>query len=84
MKKLFNIISVASNVAIIVGLVTDTYFRVRGMRQKPTVTNLENDEVWKNRRVGCPCVGLCTFYTKKHEEDTGDLKKEGFAQVNNH
>ena len=76
MKKILSIINVASNVAIIVGLVTDTYFRVRGMRQKPTVTNLENDEVWKNRRAGCPCVGLCTFYTKKHEEDTGDLEKE--------
>jgi hypothetical protein len=45
MKKILSIINVASNVAIIVGLVTDTYFRVRGMRQKPTVTNLENDEV---------------------------------------
>ena len=45
MKKILNIISVASNLAIIVGLVTDTYFRVRGARQKTTVTNLENDEV---------------------------------------
>lgn len=44
MKKLFNIISVASNVAIIVGLVTDTYFRVRGMRQKTTATDLEHEQ----------------------------------------
>jgi len=45
MKKIFKFISVASNIAIIVGLVTETYFRVRGARQKQTVTNLENDEV---------------------------------------
>jgi hypothetical protein len=45
MKKLLKFICVASNIAIIVGLVTDTYFRVRGARQKTTVTNLENDEV---------------------------------------
>jgi hypothetical protein len=44
MKKLFNIISIASNVAIIVGLVTDTYFRVRGARQKTTVTDLEHEQ----------------------------------------
>ena len=45
MKKILNIISVVSNLAIIVGLVTNTYFRVMGARQKTTVTNLENDEV---------------------------------------
>jgi len=46
MKKILNVISIASNVAIILGLVTDTYFRVKGARQKkPTVTDLENDEV---------------------------------------
>ena len=45
MKKLFKLISVASNIAIIVDLVTNTYFRVRGARQKTTVTNLENDEI---------------------------------------
>ena len=45
MKKLFKFICVASNIAIIVDLVTTTYFRVRGARQKTTVTNLENDEV---------------------------------------
>ena len=45
MKKILSIISVASNLAMIVGLVTETYFRVRGARQKPTVTNLVNDEV---------------------------------------
>ena len=77
MKKILNIINVVSNLALIVGLVTNTYFRVRGAREKTTVTDLENDEVWKNRRVGCPCVGLCAFHTKKHEEDTGDFEKEG-------
>lgn len=45
MKELLKLISVASNIAIIVSLVTETFFRVRGTRQKPTVTNLENDEV---------------------------------------
>ena len=46
MKKVLNVISIASNVAIILGRVTDTYFRVKGARQKkPTVTDLENDEV---------------------------------------
>ena len=85
MKKILNIISVASNLAIIVGLVTDTYFRVRGARQKTTVTDLENDEVWQNRRVGCPCAGLCIVYTKKYKKDTGDAAKESQqAQVNNH
>ncbi len=44
MKKILNIISVASNLAIIVGLVTDTYFRVRGARQKTTVTDLEHEQ----------------------------------------
>ena len=45
MKELLKLISVASNIAIIVSLVTETFFRVRGTRQKPTVTNLENDEI---------------------------------------
>jgi hypothetical protein len=45
MKELLKLISVASNIAIIVSLVTDTFFRVRGARLKTTVTNLENDEV---------------------------------------
>ena len=45
MKNIFKFINVASNIAIIVGLVTETYFRVRGARQKQTVTDLENDEV---------------------------------------
>ena len=44
MKKILNIISVANNLAIIVGLVTDTYFRVRGARQKTTVTDLEHEQ----------------------------------------
>ena len=44
MKKLLNIISVASNVAIIVGLLTDTFFRVRGARQKTTATDLEHEQ----------------------------------------
>ena len=44
MKKILNIISVASNLAIIVGLVTDTYFRVRGAKQKTTVTDLEHEQ----------------------------------------
>lgn len=76
MKKLLKFICVASNIAIIVDLVTTTYFRVRGARQKTTVTNLENDEVWEIRRIGCPCAGLCIVYTKKYKEDTGDLEKE--------
>lgn len=46
MKKVLNVISIASNIAIILGLCTDCYYRVKGARQKkPTVTNLENDEV---------------------------------------
>ena len=45
MKKILNIINVVSNLALIVGLVTNTYFRVRGAREKTTVTDLENDEV---------------------------------------
>ena len=45
MKNILRIISVASNLALIVGIITDTFFRVRSMRQNPTVTNLENDEV---------------------------------------
>lgn len=44
MKKILSIINVASNVAIIVGLVTDTYFRVRGARQKTTITDLEHEQ----------------------------------------
>ena len=46
MMKFLNVISIATNVAIILDLVTDTFFRVKGARQKkPTVTDLENDEV---------------------------------------
>jgi hypothetical protein len=45
MKKILNVISIASNVAIILGLVTDTYFRVKGARQKkPTVTDLDDGQ----------------------------------------
>lgn len=45
MKKVLNVISIASNVAIILGLVTDTYFRVKGARQKkPTVTDLDDGQ----------------------------------------
>lgn len=45
MKKILNVISIASNVAIILGIVTDTYFRVKGARQKkPTVTDLDDGQ----------------------------------------
>lgn len=45
MRKFLTFISIVSNVAIIVNLVTNTFFRVRGAREKTTVTDLENDEV---------------------------------------
>jgi hypothetical protein len=44
MKKVLNIIAVASNIAIIVGLLTDTLVRVKSARQKPTVTDFENEQ----------------------------------------
>ncbi len=44
MKKILNIINVVSNLALIVGLVTNTYFRVRGAREKTTVTDLEHEQ----------------------------------------
>ena len=44
MKKILNIISVASNIAIIVGLLSDTIFRVKSARQKTTATDLEHEQ----------------------------------------
>ena len=85
MKKILSIISLASNLAIIVGLVTDTYFRVRGARQKTTVTNLENDEVWEARRVGHLRAWHSGFHIEGHKKTPGDAEKENQqTQVTNH
>ena len=86
MKKILNVISIASNVAIILGLCTDTYFRVKGSRQKkPTVTDLENDEVWENRRVGYRTTRCDSFHVEGYKEIPGDAEeKDQQAQVVNH
>lgn len=76
MKKLLKFICVASNIAIIVDLVTTTYFRVRGARQKTTVTNLENDEVWEIRRVGHLRAWRDCIYTEGHQKISDDAEEE--------
>ena len=43
MKTLFKILSVMANIAIITGLVRDTYHKVAS--KKASTTNIENDEV---------------------------------------
>ena len=84
--KFLNVISIATNVAIILDLVTDTFFRVKGARQKkPTVTDLENDEVWENRRVGYRTTRRDCFHVERHQEIPGNTEKENqYAQVTNH
>ena len=43
MKKLFNVLAIIANIAIVAGLVKDTYTRLTPKREN-TVTNLEDDE----------------------------------------
>ena len=44
MKRLFNALAIIANIAIVVGLVKDTYGRLATKREK-TVTDFDNDEV---------------------------------------
>ena len=44
MKKVFNALAIFANIAIVIGLVKDTYDRLATKREE-TVTDLENDEV---------------------------------------
>lgn len=64
MKRILNLLGIIANIAIVSGLVKDTADKIGSMRRKNTVTNSENDEVWKNWRAGDNCPWRAYFYTE--------------------
>ena len=75
MKKVFNALAIFANIAIVIGLVKDTCDRLATKREK-TVTDLENDEVWENRRVGYRTTRRDSFHLEGYKEIPGDAEEK--------
>ena len=76
MKRLFNALAIIANIAIVVGLVKDTYGRLATKREI-SETNLEDDEqIWENRRAGYHCPGRALLHVEGHQEIPGDAEEK--------
>ena len=78
MKKLLNVLSIVANIAIITGLITDTWYRIGAAKRKndaPTSLD-EDDKIWETGGTDHYRPRRNNFYAKKWAQIQGYTEKK--------